>query len=210
MRVQAISLVAENTFTAMTSYKSINYDEPLPENLDDQFTVTCPPNTDVWEKPPSTHSFNAPIIYRSTTVASLKSAKVAVSADWKHLYDQGGLCLVINPESDHKQWVKTGIEYLEGQPRVSTVATDRWSDWSLRPMPAGDGSEVTIEMASENDGSLWVYLLEGEMRSPMREVTWWADVDRNAECWIGVYVAKPAKEQQHLSVRFDHLLIETT
>ncbi len=199
-----------STSKAMSLYKAVNHDEPLPENLDDHFTIRCPPDTDVWDKPPSTHSFNAPIIYRSTTVASLKSAKVTVSANWKHKYDQGGLCLVMNSESNHKQWVKTGVEYLNGQPRVSTVATDRWSDWSLRPMPAGDDSAVTIEMVSENDGSLWVYLLEGGMRSPMREVTWWADVDKNADCWIGVYAARPAKEQEYLWVRFDELLIETT
>lgn len=201
----------------MSIYNSINYSKPLPETFDTGFTIECPPNTDVWEKPPSVHSFNAPILYRISSVSSFKSARVAVSADWKHKYDQGGLCFVINPNSDHKQWVKTGIEYLNGQPRLSTVATDRWSDWSLQSIPenteSSEGAKTspgaTIEMVIE-DGSLWVYLIEGVKRSPMREVTWMADVDKESECWVGVYAAKPAKENENLEVNFTSLKIELT
>ena len=193
----------------MPSFKSINYGKPLPENLPSHFEIDCPPDTDIWEKPPSTHSFNGPIIYRPVSVSAFNSAKVTVSADWKHKYDQGGLCLVINPNEKHRQWVKTGIEYLESRPNVSTVATDRWSDWSLRPMPVGSDIGVTIEIASEDDGSLWVYVVEADKRVPIREVTWWADVNKAADCWIGVYAAKPTKEQENLVVRFDDLRIET-
>jgi len=77
-------------------------------------------------------------------------------------------------------------------------------------MPSQGTPSATIEMASEDDGSLWVYLVEEDTRSPMREVTWWADLDGNAECWIGVYAAKPAKEKDSLEVSFDHLRVETT
>jgi regulation of enolase protein 1 (concanavalin A-like superfamily) len=199
----------QTTISAMSSFKSINYDNLLPENFPDHFEIDCPPDTDIWEKPPTTHSFNGPIIYRSFPVSAFQSAKVTVSADWKHKYDQGGLCLVINPNNKHKQWVKTGIEYLESRPNVSTVATDRWSDWSLRPMPGGSDVGMTIEIVSEDDGSLWVYLVEAEKRIPIREVTWWADVDKEAECWIGVYAAKPAKEPENLVVTFDQLAVKS-
>jgi regulation of enolase protein 1 (concanavalin A-like superfamily) len=193
----------------MSNFRSINYDKLLPEQFPRHFQIDCPPDTDIWDKPPTTHSFSGPITYRSVSVSAFQSAKVTVSANWKHKYDQGGLCLVINPNEKHRQWVKTGIEYLQGRPNVSTVATDRWSDWSLRPMLDGNGMGTTIEMVSEGDGSLWVYLIEDDKRVPIREVTWWADVDKNSQCWIGVYAARPAKEQENLAVIFDQLTVET-
>lgn len=61
------------------------------------------------------------------------------------------------------KWLKTGIEFYEGKPYISTVCTDRWSDWSIVPLPEGHGSgkpSATIEV--ERDGgtegkTLWVY-----------------------------------------------------
>ena len=200
--------MSQSTNLAMLSFKSINYANPLPTEFPSHFSIDCPPDTDIWEKPPTTHSFNGPIIYRSVSVSAFQSAKVTVSAEWKHKYDQGGLCLVINPNDKHRQWVKTGIEYLEGRPHVSTVATDRWSDWSLRPMSGKNDEGATIEIVNEDDGSLWVYLVEANKRVPIREVTWWADVTKAAECWIGIYAAKPAKEPENLVVRFDDLRID--
>ena len=76
-------------------------------------------------------------------------------------------------------------------------------------MSAGSDTGVTIEIAREDDGSLWVYVVEADKRLPIREVTWWADVNKAADCWIGVYAAKPTKEQENLVVRFDDLRIET-
>lgn len=75
-------------------------------------------------------------------------------------------------------------------------------------MPSESTVGATIEMVNEDDGSLWVYLIEADKRVPIREVTWWADVDKEVECWIGVYAAKPTKEQENLVVKFDHLAVE--
>ena len=52
-----------------------------------------------------------------------------VKADWKTLYDQGGLCLVLLREGEERKWVKTGIEFTHGGPHVSTVGCDRWVGW---------------------------------------------------------------------------------
>jgi uncharacterized protein len=188
------------------SYHSVNFDDLIPD-LSRPFDITCSPGTDVWDKPPSTHSFNAPIIYRTTTVGSLESAQVAISAEWTHKYDQGGLCLVVN-QSGSRKWVKTGIEFENDQPNVSTVATEKWSDWSLIPLRS---SKATIKMEVAKDGSLWVRMLgEGGKQTPLREVTWWADLPKDAECWVGVYVAKPASlgEKGNLTVHFEDLKVE--
>ena len=189
------------------SYQSVHLSHSIPD-LSGPFDITCSPDTDVWDKPPSTHAFNAPIIYRTTTVGSLKSARVTISADWTHRYDQGGLCLVVN-SSGSRKWVKTGIEFENDQVNVSTVATEKWSDWSLIPLEAS--SKATIEMEVEKDGSLWVRLLSSDGKNtPLREVTWWADLPKEAELWVGVYVAKPAPhgEKEDLVVHFEDLKVE--
>ncbi|KAJ9605781.1 hypothetical protein H2200_009630 [Cladophialophora chaetospira] len=193
-------------------FKSIHLKHEIPD-LSGRFEVTTSPGTDVWDKPPSTHSFNAPIIYRTSTVGSFRSAKVTVTAAWKDKYDQGGLFLGIQT-SDTPRWVKTGIEFLDGVPLVGTVAKDRWSDWSLRPLLAETLSiegVATVEIENASDGSLWVWLVsEGGQKLPLREVTWWGDLAKDTEVWIGIYAAKPAPhgEKDDLVVTFEGLDIQ--
>ena len=83
------------------------------------------------------------------------------------------------------------------------------------------GTTATVEMEREVvDGkptsTLWVYVLEGLERRPVREVTWvfnGVDDRDSGDCWIGVYVAKPTKDKdddyRNLQVSFSHLVIET-
>ena len=115
-----------------------------------------------------------------------------------------------------------GIEFFNNKPHVGIVACDRWADWSLLPI---EGSSATIEIARESgtDGklssALWVYLIEGAERKPLREITWvfenadakGADIE---ECWVGLYAAKPkeneARPDEALKVFFTHLDVETS
>jgi uncharacterized protein len=195
----------------MAEWKSRNYDGEEIKFPSQPFTLTCSPETDLWDKPPSVHSDNAPSLLQRTTKDDFISAKVTVTADWAQKYDQGGLVLLISPESNNvTQWVKTGIEFLNGQPQVSTVATNTWSDWSLRPMAKSDSKSATIEIESNEDGSLWAYLLDdGGNKSPMREVTWWGDLDKSTQISVGVYAAKPDKDPRKLVVSFEGLEVST-
>jgi len=81
---------------------------------------------------------------------------------------------------------------------------------------------VTVEMERHMDdgkatSSLWVYAVGESTRTPMREITWvfeGSDDDADDECWIGVYAAKPNKDDDDdgdraLRVSFSNLLIET-
>lgn len=197
----------------MTEYQFINSSQPVPEakDLPINFSIKAPPSTDVWAKPPATHRFNAPILYKSIPLKSFKRARVSIVAEWKTLYDQGGLILVINgsKEDAQKQWIKCGIEFTNNKPHVSVVAKDRWADWSLIAVPSG-GHAATIEIVREEDNTLWVYLVEGISRLPLREVTWAFEEEETAECWIGSYAAKPsASPTDELVVDFRHLIVET-
>ncbi|KAF8963789.1 hypothetical protein BDZ97DRAFT_1661239 [Flammula alnicola] len=190
-------------------------------------TIHAPPKTDLWRKPPHTDVDNAPTILLSTPIDLHKfhSARVTVSANWNTLYDQGGLALFI-PDEDIKKWVKTGIEYVWGKPFVGTVATSRWSDWSLVPLPESANGKVTIQVERETkEGerveSLWIYIINEETGEKLgiREITWWFRHDvsgseksvneESRRLLIGVYGARPmvpegaGREAENLTVHLE-------
>lgn len=192
----------------MSGFKFSNTDQTPPSELPIDFTITAPPGTDIWKKPPSTNAFNAPILHHTIPVSSFAKARVAVTADWKHLYDQGGLILVLPQADGSKKWIKTGIEFVDGKAMISTVVTDRYADWSLQPLPQAGGNSVTVEM--ERAGvSLWVYVIQGVERRPIRKVAWvFEEGNVKGECWVGAYAAKPSQEGGDLEVTFGHLVVE--
>lgn len=54
-------------------------------------------------------------------------AKVKVTGAYRDRFDQAGLMLRI----DHENWIKAGIEYVDGHFNVSAVVTHGKSDWSV-------------------------------------------------------------------------------
>jgi regulation of enolase protein 1 (concanavalin A-like superfamily) len=181
--------------------------------------------TDIWRKPgpPAIKTFNAPIIYKSLSLHSFQRVSVTISASWSQLYDQGGLVFIIPTAGmdpvDHK-WIKTGIEFYQGEPYVSTVAADRWADWSLLQAGIKDG-KVTLEIErNTKEGTLWIYIIDGRKRIPIREVTWALSEPETSDCWVGVYAATPtiieregsesANAKGHLDVRFEAWELEVT
>ncbi len=54
-------------------------------------------------------------------------AKVKVSGDYKVRFDQAGMMIRI----DKDNYMKCGIEYVDGKYNISTVVTHNTSDWSL-------------------------------------------------------------------------------
>ncbi|MDO1446553.1 DUF1349 domain-containing protein [Rhodocytophaga aerolata] len=56
-------------------------------------------------------------------------ATVKVSGHYQDQYDQAGLMIRI----DEQNWIKTGIEYVDGAQQVSAVVTRQFSDWSVVP-----------------------------------------------------------------------------
>ncbi|KAL6233655.1 hypothetical protein BDW75DRAFT_214471 [Aspergillus navahoensis] len=195
----------------MAGFKSVNLLDKLPDDevLPAEFTIKAPPETDIWAKPPSTERFNAPILYKSIPLDTFKRARVAFSANWSQKYDQGGLIIVLNGNSGDRKWVKTGIEFTHDKPHLSTVSKDRWADWSLLPVPSG-GTGATLEIVREPDDSLWIYLIQGVQKSPIREVTWVFAEESVSDVWVGVYAARPSSDGGNLVVNFASLIIEVT
>ncbi|KAI1108252.1 hypothetical protein F5Y14DRAFT_94930 [Nemania sp. NC0429] len=195
------------------------------------FTLQANPNTDIWRKPPTTNVWSAPISHTATDLLSkFRSARVTFWAPWTERYDQAGLLLVPRRASSAmpttgstppEKWLKTGIEYYQGQPQLSTVGCDRWADWSIAPpsRPVDPARGVTLEAVREADElgvSVWIYHLvldeaTGAVaeRIPLREVTWilaGVDEDDGGDPWVldvSPLVARPEKNASApLSVEF--------
>jgi regulation of enolase protein 1 (concanavalin A-like superfamily) len=87
------------------------------------------------------------------------TAAVAFSGDYRALYDQAGLML----RRDERNWIKAGIEFVDGRKTLSVVVTREFSDWSTMPLPEDQewlrlrltrhGSAVRVEWAPEREGA---------------------------------------------------------
>ncbi|KAI1433402.1 hypothetical protein GGR50DRAFT_505360 [Xylaria sp. CBS 124048] len=182
------------------------------------FTIQANPGTDIWRKPPSTNVWNAPIARtNSGSLTKFRSARVTFWAPWTERYDQAGLLLVPRRASSSPpttaapdKWLKTGIEYYQNQPQLSTVGCDRWADWGIAPLttPVDRDRGVTLEARRESDEngvSIWIYRLVLDevtghvvVRIPLREVCWiLADEEQDGrEGWVldvSPLVARPER-----------------
>lgn len=181
--------------------------------------ISASPGTDLWRKPPSTDIYNVPSYLAFLPVEKFQRARVTVKADWTRQYDQGGLVLFLPEWPTQSLWVKSGIEFVDGKPNMSTVGARDAADWSLLPLPEGTTSvtlEIEREEVNEKNGtgtSLWVYLIEGEERKAVRELTWVfkEKADLANRISVGIYAARPTKlgdnDKERLDVTFDDLSI---
>ncbi|GAM22210.1 hypothetical protein SAMD00019534_053850 [Acytostelium subglobosum LB1] len=88
--------------------------------------------------------------------------QVRVNAQFKELYDQAGIMIVI----DKSTWVKTGIEHNDGHPSIGSVLTVGQSDWATAPY-SGDANRFWMRVTVTNgclriqfstDGATWPLL----------------------------------------------------
>ncbi|MFD2744625.1 MULTISPECIES: DUF1349 domain-containing protein [Sphingobacterium] len=97
------------------------------ENETLQMFVT--PKSDYWRI--SHYGFtvdDAPFYY--TERGGEFEVKVKISADYEARFDQAGLMLRI----DHENYIKAGIEFVDGKYNLSAVVTHKTSDWSIVPI----------------------------------------------------------------------------
>lgn len=92
-------------------------------------TMYATPQSDYWRI--SHYGFtvdDAPFCY--ATYGGEFEVKVKISGDYKVRFDQSGLMLRIDPEN----YIKAGIEFVDGKYNLSTVVTHKTSDWSVIPL----------------------------------------------------------------------------
>ncbi|RAW02410.1 DUF1349 domain-containing protein [Pseudochryseolinea flava] len=84
------------------------------------------PQSDYWRI--SHYGFtvdDAPFYY--TTYGGEFEAKVKLTGAYKARFDQMGLMI----RTDHENYIKTGVEFVDGKFNISTVVTHHVSDWSV-------------------------------------------------------------------------------
>jgi len=76
------------------------------------------------------------------------SASVRFCAQWRTLYDQAGLMVRV----DEANWLKTGIEFTDGEAHFSVVVTrDGWSDWSVLALSEADAAGIEARVTRHGE-----------------------------------------------------------
>ncbi|KAI8433562.1 hypothetical protein MSG28_015586 [Choristoneura fumiferana] len=80
--------------------------------------------TDFWQKTLYDFAYNTGHLF-GVEIREDFTVEICIEADFTTLYDQAGLMIYI----DEQHWLKTGIEYNDGQPMIGSVLTNGISDW---------------------------------------------------------------------------------
>ncbi|MET3535044.1 DUF1349 domain-containing protein [Chryseobacterium limigenitum] len=113
--------------SAQTLEKMTWFNEPEKwEIKNNTLSIFVTPQSDYWRI--SHYGFtvdDAPFYY--TTYGGEFEAKVKITGNYKARFDQMGLMLRI----DKDQYIKAGVEFVDGKYNLSTVVTHNTSDWSV-------------------------------------------------------------------------------
>jgi uncharacterized protein len=75
------------------------------------------------------------------------AVEVSFLLDFTEQFDQAGVLV----RADEESWIKAGVEVSDGLPQVGAVVTRDLSDWSVSPVPAWRGREVTVRASRSGD-----------------------------------------------------------
>lgn len=115
------------SFKAQSLEKMTWFNEPSQwEIKDKKLTMMVTPQSDYWRI--SHYGFtvdDAPFYY--STYGGEFETKVKITGDYKARFDQMGLMLRV----DAQNYIKAGVEFVDGKFNLSTVVTHKTSDWSV-------------------------------------------------------------------------------
>ncbi|MCT2409350.1 DUF1349 domain-containing protein [Chryseobacterium antibioticum] len=121
-----VIFLVQKTFS-QTLEKMNWFNEPEKwEIKNNSLSMFVTPQSDYWRI--SHYGFtvdDAPFYY--TTYGGEFEAKVKITGNYKARFDQMGLML----RTDEKNYIKAGIEFVDGKYNLSTVVTHGTSDWSV-------------------------------------------------------------------------------
>ena len=121
---------------------------------DDALTLTTDPDTDFWRI--TEHGFirdTGHLLGADLEVDFTLTATFA--GDYREQYDQAGIAIRIDAEN----WIKSGIELVDGRQQISAVVTRGFSDWSVAPVPGP--RTVTVKADRSADAVTIRYGLDG-------------------------------------------------
>ncbi len=128
---------------------------PVWRDDDGVLTVTTAPKSDFWRK--THYGFirdNGHFYFQE--LAGDFSATVQVIGDYTTLYDQAGLMVRVDAEN----WMKCGIEFVEGVHFASAVVTRDFSDWSVASLGT-ELAKIWLRVVRVGTALLVEYSLDG-------------------------------------------------
>ena len=180
--ITAFVLLSGLTVSAQTLEKMNWFNEPSQWSItNNKLTMTVTPKSDYWRI--SHYGFTveeAPVEFG--VYAGECAAKVKVSGDYKARFDQAGMMIRI----DHENYIKAGIEFVDGKFNLSTVVTHHTSDWSVitlnKPVDF-----IWIKAVRRKDAIEIFYSFDDKEYTMMRNA--WMEANRPVR--VGVMGASP-------------------
>ncbi|KQQ44712.1 hypothetical protein ASF61_21210 [Duganella sp. Leaf126] len=154
------------------------------------------PKTDYWRI--SHYGFtvdDGPFYY--ATYGGEFEAKVKLIGAYKARFDQMGLMI----RTDHKNYIKTGVEFVDGKFNISTVVTHEKSDWSVLELEKVPPF-VWIKVVRRLDAVEIFYSLDDKNYVMVRN----APLEDNAPVMVGLMAASP--DGDGFEARFENFSVK--
>jgi uncharacterized protein len=120
------------------------FNEPTGWTVDGDLTVTTDPNTDFWRTTHYGYIRDTGHILGRELTGDFK-LRASFTGEYSDQYDQAGLALRI----DGTNWLKTGIELVDGRQQLSVVVTREVSDWSVVPAPGTETTSIDLDRTGD-------------------------------------------------------------
>ncbi|WP_455497115.1 DUF1349 domain-containing protein [Coprobacter sp.] len=166
------------------------------EIKDNTLTMFVTPQSDYWRI--SHYGFtvdDAPFYY--SIYGGEFEVKVKITGDYKTRFDQMGLMLRIDPEN----YIKAGVEFLDGKFNLSTVVTHKTSDRSVitldKTLPF-----VWIKAVRRLDAVEIFYSYDDKTYTMMRN----AHLQDNTPVMVGLMAASP--DGNGFDAKFEHFKVK--
>jgi regulation of enolase protein 1 (concanavalin A-like superfamily) len=121
------------------------------------------------------------------------TASVKFIGRYEALYDQAGLMI----RADDAHWVKTGIEYTDGERHLSAVVTNDFSDWSVLPYRHAR-DEVSIRLTRHGEAIRIQFEDPGTGQWQMLRLAY---LKPAAELQVGLMCCSPEREGFEVTFR---------
>ncbi len=131
-------------------------------NQDGVITIISGPKTDFWRKTHYGFTRDSGHFYAQTVRGDFV-IDVKISGQYRALYDQAGLMLRV----DENNWIKCGIEFVNGVQQASAVVTRDFSDWSVVPLPHNPPA-IWLRVSRKQEAVEVSYSLERETYQMIR------------------------------------------
>jgi uncharacterized protein len=126
----------------------------------DVLMVTADAGTDFWRRTHYGYVTDSGHLFGAYEAGDF-DLSVVVSGAYADQYDQAGAMIRV----DDRHWLKTGVEFVDGRARLSTVVTLEFSSWAVADLPPRV-AELSLLLARRGDSVEVRFAVDDRMREP--------------------------------------------